>query len=288
MRRLTLLAACAILGACGGGPKPVAPPAPQPGSAPVSPSAPVTASPLRYRLRGPLVYEVFRYDSLFYAAMPGAPQTSGKRAILVIRPVPGRTLETEVRLDSVEALEDSRLERPAVDSSLGTRWQMLLGPSGPQGPLLGGRRLIIPGQFEPLIRLLFPQLPADGLREGVTWSDSASFRIQLDAFEARETAVRASRGGAGRGAGREAGSLTVDATEQLRRTGTASQGGQTMSLQGTGARRLSYDFSPEGWVSGLSARDSLEVTVTVGAGGQTIPVRWRSTLIARLRDVPPR
>ncbi len=284
MNRSLLVAATAAIVGCGGGPAPATRPAPEPGAPPPSaPSGPTPIGPVRYRLRGPLVYELFRYDTLVYATMPGAPEASGKRAVLMVRPVPGRTIEAEVRLDSLEALEDTRLSAQAIDSSLGTRWQVILGPAGPTGSLMGGRRMIIPGQIEAIVRLLFPQLPPTGLREESAWSDSSTYRIQLDAFDASESAARASRAAAG-----SAGSpgLVVEATERLVRTGTAMQGGQPMTLQGTGARRLRYEFAFDGWLTNLTARDSLDMVVAVT--DQTIPVRWRSTLIARLRDTPLR
>lgn len=80
--------------------------------------------------------------------------------------------------------------------------------------------------------------------------------------------------------------VLVEADEQLIRTGNAIQGGQPMTLKGTGTRRINYEFVADGWLNNLSARDSLDVVV--GVTDQTIPVRWRSTLIARLRDIPPR
>lgn len=226
------------------------------------------------------MYELFRYDTLTYASMPGAPQASGKRAVLSVRPVPGRPAEAEIRLDSLEALEDSRITAESVDSGLGTRWQVILGPTGPRGSLLGGRRSIIPGQIESIVRLLFPRLPNEGLGDGISWSDSTSYRVQLDAFEATESAARSSRGAAG-----PAGVL-VEAEERLIRAGNAVQGGQPMTLHGTGTRWIRYEFAADGWLNKLSARDSLDVVV--GVTDQTIPVRWRSTLIARLRDIPAR
>jgi len=283
VNRAILLAVAASIAGCGGGPAPATGPAPEPGAPPSAPSGVAPVGPLHYRLRGPLTYELFRYDTLVYASMPGAPQASGKRAILTVRPVPGRTVETEVRLDSLEALEDTRLSSQAIDSSLGTRWQVMLGPAGPMGTLMGGRRMIVPGQIEAIVRLLFPQLPSNGLREESAWSDSTTYRIQLDAFDASESAARTSRGSVGSATSP---GLAVGATERLVRTGTAMQGGQPMTLRGTGARRLSYEFASDGWLTKLSARDSLDMVVSVT--DQTIPVRWRSTLIARLRDIPPR
>lgn len=274
-----------LLGGCGG-PRPAAPVAPVPGpgdSAPV-PSAP--SGPLRYRAGSPVTYQIERYDSLFYASMPGAPQATAKRGILVVRPL-GRSGEVEVRLDSLAGLEDTRLTPTAIDSSLGSRWQLTLTPSGPQGPMSGGHPTILSGQVEAIIRLLFPQLPRNGLGSRDVWADSTGYRLQLDAFDSFETASRNSQTVPGAVVTQDAGGATVEAVERLSRRGTAMQGGQTMILKGTGLRRLRYEFSPSGWVRSLTARDSLELMVTIGQG-DTVAVRWRSTLIGSLRDLPLR
>lgn len=274
--------AAAWLGACGGT-APRGTPAPDPGPPPAP--APATPDrPLRYRLPGPLVYEIERYDTLFYASMPGAPEAAGKRGILTVRPLPGRTGEVEVRLDSLGALEETRLTRTALDSTIGTRWRLTLGPDGPKGGLLGGQPTILAGQAEALVRLLFPQLPPNGLRVRVVWTDSTAYRVRLDAFNAMESAARSSQAEpAGVGIG-----VTVEANERLGRTGTAVQGGQPMTLSGTGLRRIRYVFAPDGWVRSFSARDSLDLRVTVGAGGAPVLVRWRATLTGRQRDLPLR
>jgi hypothetical protein len=287
--RLGLPGACTVvlLGACGGT-KPSAPPAPVPGpeSAPV-PAAP--SGPLHYRLPGPLAYEVERYDSLFYASMPGAPQSTAKRGILTVRPLPGRSSEVEVRLDSLAGLEDTGLSPAAIDSSIGSRWQLTLGPAGPRGTMLGGHPTILSGQVEAIVRLLFPQLPPEGLRSLAVWADSTVYRLRLDAFDAFETAERTSQAvPAVQTTSQGTAGVTVEANERLARSGTAMQAGQTMTLKGTGLRRVRYVFAPGGWVSALTARDSLDLVVTVGGGGETVPVRWRSTLIGRARDLPLR
>lgn len=246
----------------------------------------VPSAPLRYGIRGPLTYELERYDTLFYASMPGAPQGTGKRAVLTVRSLPGRTNDVEVRLDSLVGLDDTRLTPATVDSTLGTRWQFTLGPAGPRSTMLGGHPTILSGQVEAIVRLLFPLLPRAGLRGQDIWSDSTAYRIQLDAFDALETAARSSQAVPGPGQGPPG--VTVEASERLSRTGTAVQGGQTMTLRGDGLRRVRYQFATEGWVSALVARDSLDLVVTVGPGGETVPVRWRSTLVGRLRGLPVR
>jgi hypothetical protein len=287
--KLGLRGACALalLSACGGT-KPSAPPAPVPGPEP-APVPPAPSSPLRYRLRGPLVYEIERYDSLFYASMPGAPQGTAKRSIVTVRPLSGRTNDVEVRLDSLVGLEDTRLTSTTIDSSIGSRWQFTLGPEGPKGIMLGAHPTILAGQIEAAIRLLFPQLPPDGLGKQAVWSDSTGYRLQLDAFDAFETAARTSQAVPGSPMPSPgATGVTVEANERLSRSGTAVQAGQTMTLKGSGVRRVRYEFAPDGWVNALTAQDSLDLVVTVGPGGEAVPIRWRSTLIGRLRDLPLR
>ena len=283
--KLGLLGAggAALLGACGGT-KPSVLPAPVAGPEPPSAAAP--SGPLHYRLRSPLIYVVERYDSLFYASMPGAPQGTAKRGILTVRPIPGRSNDLEVRLDSLMALEETRMTPAAVDSAIGSHWQFTLSPSGPKGPMLGGHPTILAGQIEAVVRLLFPPLPQGGLGDQDVWSDSTAYRLQLDAFDALESAARTSQ--AVPGTPSPAAGVTVEANERLSRSGTVTQAGQMMTLKGAGMRRLRYEFALDGWVIRLTARDSLDLTVTVGSGGETVPVRWRSTLIGRLRDLPIR
>ncbi len=287
--RLGSLGACAaaLLSACGGS-NPSAPPAPVPGP----PPAPVTVAPsgpLHYRVRGALAYEVERYDSLFYASMPGAPQGTAKRGILTVRPLPGRSSDVEVRLDSLVGLEDTRLTPGAIDSSIGSRWQFTLGADGPTGTILGGRPTILAGQMEAMVRLLFPQLPSGGLRSHGVWADSMSYPLKLDAFEASETATRTSQAVPGTQTPSQGpAAVTVESNARLARSGTAVQARQTMTLKGAGVRRVRYEFAEEGWVHTLTARDSLDLMVAVGPGGETVAVRWRSTLIGRRRDLPLR
>lgn len=278
--------AAGLLGACGAT-KPSTPPAPVPGSEPASvPAAP--SGPLHYRLRGPVAYEVERYDSLFYASMPGAPQATAQRGVLSVRPVPGRNNDIEVRLDSLGGLEDARLTPATVDSSIGSRWQFALSPAGPRGPISGGHLTVLAGQIEAIIRLLFPQLPEAGLRSQGAWTDSTAYRVQVDAFDALETATRISQAVPSGQVPTGGPEVTVEANERLVRNGTGMQGGQVMTIRGTGLRRIRYQFAAEGWVGTLMARDSIDLVVTIGSGGETVPVHWHSTLIGRMRDVPVR
>jgi hypothetical protein len=281
---LALGASAAVLG-CGGGGRPAPTPVPRPTpQASAGPATPLV--PLQYRIRGQLKYELERYDTLSYESMPGAPQISGKRAVLTVRPTGNRSgSELEIVLDSLFAVGESRLADSAVEASVGSRWQaFILNQAGPRGLLMGGRPTVLSGQIEEIVRLLLPQLPTNGVRPGDVWTDSAGYRLRVDAFDAVESAARSSRAAP---AIALPGGVTVTAQDRISRTGNAVQGGQTMQLTGTGARSVTYDFAPEGFVGLLVARDSLDVVVTIAPDSQTIPVRWRSTLLARLRGAAP-
>jgi len=261
---------------CGGGAG--TPPAPRPAPPGRAAAEAAPSGPLRATLRAPLAYEVARYDSLTYSG-PGAgpPQISGKLGVLSVRQA-GSHLE--ITLDSLEAAPGSRLSRPAADSAVGARWQGPLSSTGAAGPLTATRRTITAEQMGEIARLLLPSLPKDG-RSADSWSDSSSYAIQMDAFDAVESAAGRSRAAPiakERGAG-----LAVTVEQQLTRTGHATQAGQEMTMKAAGRRLVTYELGPDGWVRSLAGRDSLEIRVTVSVTGQVIPVQWRTNFSARLR-----
>jgi len=272
---LALGAAAAVLG-CGSSPG--TPPAPRP-APPAAAAEESPTGPYRLRFRTPIVYEIGRYDSLSFSG-PGAgpPQVSGKHAVVRLQPAGGRL---EISLDSLAPAPGSGLTRPAIDSAVGARWQAPFSPSGPAGAMTTNRRTIAVEQIGEIVRLLVPSLPRDGLKSQDVWTDSTSYPLQVDAFEALESVVRRSRAGAVARAQGATTTVTVD--EMLTRTGKATQAGQGMTMTATGRRQVSYELVPEGWVRGLTGRDSLEIRVTVVATGQPIPVHWRTTFFARLR-----
>ena len=250
------------------------PPAPRPGPAGAAAEA-SPGAPLGYRFRGPLTYEFARYDTLtFTGPGAGAPQISGKLGVVGVHPAGA---QLEISLDSLEAAPGSRLSPAATDSAVGARWQVRLGATGPAGPIAANRRTITVEQITEVVRLLLPSLPKGGLKAQDLWTDSTSYPVEVDAFQALESTTRRSRAmplGGGSG-------VTVE--EQVTRTGRTTQAGQGMTMTATGRRTVSYELTPEGWVRALTGRDSLELRVTVSATGQLIPVQWRTSYSARVR-----
>ena len=282
MTRWAVLAVCAA-GACGGGPRTATSPTPLPaagGNVSASGTATSPDARIAYSLKQPVAYEVSRYDSIAFQNIgSGAPQVTGRRARLLVTPDGGKV---QVSLDSVVGVLGQRLAPSALDSARGARVEVRMNQDGPSGDLRLSPKTVLVGQLGSVVRLLFPQLPKNGARAGDAWGDSTSYPVHLDAFEATETAARESRASKG-----TAGGVRVEGIERLTRKGSATQGGRAMTLSGSGVRQVTYDLAPEGWVSFLIARDSLDLRVIVPDSPDPIPVRWRSTIVARLRGTPP-
>ena len=278
MNRLAVLGALAALG-CGGGRRTAPPPTPRPDAATSSVTEPSLAR-IQYRIRSPLRYEISRYDSLFFLGTGSTPQITGRRAMVTVRQDGSRF---QVTLDSLAGVLGPRLAQSAIDSTRGARWEATASTSGPSGGYRNTRNTVLVGQVGAAIVLLYPQLPDDGVRIGEVWDDSTSYPIRLDAFESTETAARKSRAVAGTAPK----SVRIEVVESLTRTGTAVQGGREMGLAGSGVRRVLYDLAADGWITMVQAQDSLDLRVTVPDSPDPIPVRWRSTVIARLRGLPP-
>ena len=279
MKRVAVLGALAALG-CGGGQRTAPPPTPRPGAPVPSVSEPVTGARIQYRIRSPLRYEISRYDSLFFLGTGSTPQITGRRAMVTVRQDGSRL---QVTLDSLAGVLGPRVAQSALDSTRGVRWEARTTVSGPSEPFRSTRNTVLIGQVGATVALLYPQLPQEGVRVGEAWNDSTSYPIRLDAFESLETAARNSRAVAGAAPK----SVRIEVVETLTRTGKANQGGREMGLVGSGVRRVLYDLSADGWITMVQAKDSLDLRVTVPDSPAPIPVRWRSTMIARLRGLPP-
>ena len=280
MRPIAVFAVSAAL-ACGGGTRTAPPPAPRPG-APVPAAPVVTTDPrIQFRIRSPLRYELLRFDSLLFVGTgSGAPQVTVRRIQVTLRPDGSRL---SVTIDSIAAIQGARLAQSTVDSAREARWEVRLSSSGSSATIRANRNSVLIGQIAAALRLLFPQLPGSGVRAEDAWEDSTEYPVQLDAFDATETTERSNR--ATRGA--LPGSVHVEIVERLTRDGKAMQGGRAMTVKGSGGRQVTYELSPEGWVTMLRARDSLDLRVAVPDSPDPIPVLQRSTVTARLRGTSP-
>jgi hypothetical protein len=256
-----------------GRPAPTAPTAPAGGGGGAAPAAP-SAGALAYRTGG-ASYAYQRHDSITMQLPGGANQAqeTDRTAYLTMAIAPeGALYRATVRLDS---LRQGAAGAPIAPDSLvaaeGTRWTALLSPDGRLTNLRADRTNGIADQVGAAIPNLFPLLPPGGAREGASWSDTTQRTLRADAFNATEhgtTAYRATRS--------EGPALVIESRTAFQRSGSGGQGGQPMEMTSQGVRQATYRFG-NGMVLSAEGADSAEMTITVPALGQSVPVSQRAT-----------
>jgi hypothetical protein len=276
MNRLAAVAAGAAALACGAGSPPprTAPPVTTPPPAPATAQA---VGPITYRITAPLSYVIERRDSLSIASGGGIQvQASAKRAVVTVRPGVGKGT-IEVSLDSLATLGPAQVSPSAIDSAVGTIWRGdLSGRSGPW--LTPNRKGVLVGQIGQTLELLFVQLPQDGARQSVSFTNSFRTPLEIDAFESEERGTRTSRV-----TEVAPSTIVVEFVDELSREGTANQGGQLLRISGTGKRAGSARVRVEGRVERVELTESDELVVTQPAGAP-VPVRQITSIRISLRD----
>jgi hypothetical protein len=110
----------------------------------------------------------------------------------------------------------------------------------------------------------------------MTWSDTNSYRVVADAFPGTETVAMEYRATEGEApGGRDAIELESEGT--YRRSGTRVQGEQELEMTASGTRTASHRLATEGTLLSAQGVDQGEMTITVPAVGQTVPVTQSST-----------
>jgi len=245
-----------LLAGCGASSTPAPSPAPAPGGPGAAPDAesPEPTTPGR----GPAVtyhpvrdaaYRLERHDSLDLQYPGGATQEQVRDRVaflhvsVVESPTPGQ-FQVSVVLDSLQALENGQ---PAAPDSL-------------FADELTGR-----------LRLLFPALPAGGVREGMEWTDTTEYKLTADAFPGTERAVTTYRAAAAERTGSKV--LTLESAGRYDRTGTRQQGEQELQMAAKGSRHGTHLFGMDGVLVDARGNDAGDMTITVPSLGQTVPVK---------------
>jgi hypothetical protein len=172
-------------------------------------------------------------------------------------------------LDSLHALENGQ----PVDSAAtmhGTRWTGTLGPDGALSQLQADRGGTLSDELSGRLRLFFPRLPPGGVREGMEWTDSSEYKLVADAFPGREKQVTTYH--ASEGSGPKKG-VTLESNGTYTRSGTRQQADQSLEMTATGQRHGMHQISSDGVVVSAQGNDSGDMTITVPAVGQTVPVK---------------
>jgi hypothetical protein len=164
----------------------------------------------------------------------------------------------------------------SVARAQGTRWTATLSATGDLSELKSDRSSSLGDQFASSLRALFPRLPPGGVRAGMEWSDSSSFPVRADAFNATEQAMTTYRSTDGSASGgRKA--IRVESEGSYTRSGKGTQFDQEMEMTASGKRHAVHLIGADGLLVSAQGGDSGDMTITVPAQGQTVPVKQSGT-----------
>lgn len=283
---LVLLAGALALGGCGSttvsseGPRGPSPQPIDPGAPP--PPEEGTGPAVTYRPVSGAAYRLEHRDSLVLQYQGGVSQTQTRDRVAFVHltiaeaPSPG-TYQVTVSLDSLEALESGNPVPPdSVTAALGTTWSGTLSSVGTLSELTSDRSGTLTAELAGHLRLLFPALPQGGVREGMQWTDSTSYPLVSDAFSGREQSVTVYRAEEKEEiAGRDA--ITLETSSKYSRAGTRIQGEQELEMTASGTRTGIHRLSLDGVLVSAQGTDTGEMTISVPAVGQTVPITRSST-----------
>ncbi len=281
-RTTPVLLIALLLAGCGGstaGNAPTPAPAPRPGE----PDAPAPTTPgkgpaVTYQAVRNVAYRLERHDSLSLQYPGGASQEQVRDRIAFLRvsvvesPTPG-AYQVTIVLDSVQALESGQPVSPdSVAAARGTRWTATLTAAGGLGALTPDRTGTLPDELTGRLRLLFPALPAGGVREGMAWTDTTEYKLTADAFPGSERAVTTYHASASDAPGMRKG-ITLQSDGAYDRTGTRTQGDQELQMQAAGTRKGAHVLGLDGSLISAFGSEAGDMTITVPTVGQTVPVK---------------
>lgn len=248
------------------------------GNAPAAPAGghgpAVTYKPVRdarYRLE--------HHDSLNLQYEGGAVQQQVKDRVAFLRvtlaegPVQnGYTVS--VALDSLEAVESGQPVPPdSLAAARGTVWTGTLSPSGQLSALTANRSSTLSDEIGSRIALLFPALPPGGVREGMEWTDTTQRKVVADAFPVTETSIVSYKAGDTQEEGpKHQKAIGLESSGTYSRSGTRVQADQELQMTATGTIKEVHHLGLDGALVSAQGTDTGEMTISVPALGQTVPV----------------
>ncbi len=248
-------------------------PTPEPG--PTAPGVPAPTGVI-YRPIRSAGYTLQRHDSLTLQLPGGASQQQliNRTAYLNLTLLPDTAgYQVTIVLDSLQA---SAGGVPAVLDSLvpawGTRWTARLTPEGKLSALTADRSTTLGDQVGATLRSLFPSLPAGGVRTGMEWTDTTDVPIRADAFNAIEHAVTSYRA-MDSDDPRARKAIKLESKGSYDRTGKGVQFQQQLEMSGSGTRTAVHYLDQDGALISARGTDAGDMTISVPAVGQKVPVK---------------
>jgi len=258
------------------GPAPAAAPG-RAASTPVASRAPASRrGSVVYQPMARTTYVIRRQDSVTVQLPNGLPQTQEltRTVYLAVASAAGSPMRVSITLDSV-LVGGVGISQAAADSARGTQWTGTLSPEGRLSGLTADRVTAVGQQLSGMLPTFFPTLPGGGARDGAQWTDTLTDTLRAMAFNVRETAVVSSRAAADNG-------VRIESTVAFTRTGGGSQFGQAVEVQATGTRQLTSRLRPDGVLTETTGTESSNMTLTIPAVGQSLPVRQSASFTVTL------
>jgi hypothetical protein len=277
------LLGCAVLAGCSSatsGPGQPGAPSPEPGNTTGGTPVPPGSGAITYLPVRDAPYSLVRHDSLTLQLPGGANQLQliDRTAYLrlTLTQDPSGYLATIV-LDSLQAAVGG--VPTGLDSILparGTRWTGTLTPDGELSSLRPDRSSTLGDQIGSNLRYLFPALPPGGARNGMEWTDTTEVPIRIDAFDAVERSLTRYRA-VDSDDPRATKALKLESNGTYQRSGKGTQYDQQLEMTASGNRSAVHYFNTDGTLFSASGNDSGDMTITVPAVGQTVPVKQAGT-----------
>jgi hypothetical protein len=202
-------------------------------------------------------------DRTAYLRVAIAPDTAGYVATIVLDSI-------QAAVGGVPAVPDS------VIPARGTRWTAFLTPAGRLSALKADRSTTVGDQLGSNLRSLFPSLPPDGVKSGMEWTDTTEVPIRADAFDAMErslTSYRATESDDPRAKK----AIKLESTGSYQRRGKGTQYDQQLEMTASGTRTAVHYLNPDGTLASARGSDAGDLTITIPAVGQSVPVRQAGT-----------
>jgi hypothetical protein len=264
-------------------------PTPEPG--PVTPPGVPEPTGVIYRPIRNAAYTLERHDSLSLQLPGGASQQQliDRTAFVSVTLVPDTGgYQATIVLDSLQATANGA---PASLDSLvpawGTRWTGRLSSNGDLSALTADRSTTLGDQVGSTLRSLFPSLPSGGVRAGMEWTDTTDVPIRADAFDASERGVTRYRS-MDSDEPRAKNAIKLESSGSYERKGKGVQFDQQLEMSGTGSRTAVHYFGQDGILISGRGRDAGDMTITVPAVGQTVPVKHAGSYTITSRAQPKR
>ena len=226
---------------------------------------------------GPTNQARYRLDSRDSVAME-MPDGSFQRTVTVktsfltlsIRPR-GEAFLADILLDSMALDRPNPILQPLVDSARGTRWQGVVQRTGRFDSVVASKASVFGEQVRAMLQRLIPIVPLGGAEEGQRWQDSTTMPYQIMAgFAATEDRTADFRAQKWENeSGRRV--LHIESSMNYTVSGSGSGFGQEIRFEGTGVAQGSHRLTGAGLLSSAEVSDSVRMTLTVPAVGQSVP-----------------